>query len=590
MKKLIIGILLIIGIVTFTAAPVFAAAYTYIVTMTETGGNTYSHYPFILASNNSGLISNGYLSSDGLDAKVIDGSSLPCMLTTTQTLFVDSIMANHSANIQYTTGNTPASSMPIIVGNGGYITTSDAAALEPGSNFSIVVNGYIDTTAGSNKNIVSKSGALVVEVDSVTSGFINATLDNTFSQTSYNTSVLLYSGNITRCGERFTSFQSAAVINAIGLYLMKVNSPTGTASLTIRKVSDDSLIGTLGTIDVSTLATSDTLYVFDSSPVSIGAVTDIRISLEYSGGDSNNYVNVRFQNTNPYSSGVESAYNGSWTDTSGTDLAWNALTINPLNTGVGGLTSGIHTVTVSLSGGTFTLLVDSNPPATASFTNNVPDTANDWVLNQNNVMPYINYYKETVNGTEIVKYQPQTIITGTTLPDLDYDLGSGTGKQDGTITFGSNPSGITISSGSFSPSLPSVYNPNSYGSVTPNTIISGSVIAPPQLYTELDTSKIPFGAAIDAILTAGGTPAALWWFPFIYLGIVIIGLLVYDLTQRSGGQGSLLAMCATILILLVIFGVLGVTGVSGMIPLWSAILFLIPAAALILSRRHVGWG
>jgi hypothetical protein len=188
---------------------------------------------------------------------------------------------------------------------------------------------------------------------------------------------------------------------------------------------------------------------------------------------------------------------------------------------------------------------------------------------------------------EVLRYQPENIIQGTDLPDLD-------GHQDGVITWGSNPSGVTIATGSFQPTNPTQYGStpgsSAYAPSSPGTIDLGNPIAPPQLYTELDTSKIPGAAAIDDILNAGQVPRALWWFPFIFLGIDIIGLLVYDSTQRTGGQGSLLAMCVTILILLIICGVIGDVGVSGMIPLWTAILFIIPAAALILSRRHVGWG
>ena len=190
---------------------------------------------------------------------------------------------------------------------------------------------------------------------------------------------------------------------------------------------------------------------------------------------------------------------------------------------------------------------------------------------------------------EVLKFQPNTIINGTTLPDRD----TADGIQNGTITWGTNPSGTSVETSGFQPTNPAQYGIGGYAaytSGTAGTILSGSVTAPPQLYTELDTSKIPGGAAIDAILNAGDTPKALWWFPFIYIGAIIIGMLVYDATQREGGQGSLLAMCATILILQVLFGVLGTVGVSGMIPLWTAILFIIPAGALMMARKHVGWG
>ena len=185
----------------------------------------------------------------------------------------------------------------------------------------------------------------------------------------------------------------------------------------------------------------------------------------------------------------------------------------------------------------------------------------------------------------LLQYQPENIISGTNLPDL-------AGTQDGVITWGINPTNVSTTLGSFDPTTPTQYggNGSAYGSSPGSTINLTNPIAPAQLYTELDTSKIPFGTAIDDILNAGGIPRALWWFPFIYLAAIIIGGLVYDATQRTGGQGSILAMAITILVIQTLFGLMGTVGVSGMIPLWSPILFVIPAVALIMSRRHVGWG
>jgi len=113
---------------------------------------------------------------------------------------------------------------------------------------------------------------------------------------------------------------------------------------------------------------------------------------------------------------------------------------------------------------------------------------------------------------------------------------------------------------------------------------------PNQMYSELDTSKVPFGEVVEAFLLAGGIPSALWWFPFIFLFVGIVGLLSFDATQRSGGQGSLLVMCIVIEMLLIGFGVLGAVGISSIIPLWPAFLFPIAAIALVISTKHTSVG
>ncbi len=67
----------------------------------------------------------------------------------------------------------------------------------------------------------------------------------------------------------------------------------------------------------------------------------------------------------------------------------------------------------------------------------MPNNANAWYFLQNNVYPYANSIVETVGGTEVLRYQPVSMIIGTTLPDR-----TGT-AQNGTITFGANPVGVT---------------------------------------------------------------------------------------------------------------------------------------------------
>lgn len=180
--------------------------------------------------------------------------------------------------------------------------------------------------------------------------------------------------------------------------------------------------------------------------------------------------------------------------------------------------------------------------------------------------------------TQVLWYQPNTIISETTLPDL-----AGT-AQNGVITWGTNPANITITLGTIAGKLAKLsYVPPTSGS------LFGEFNFPPQMFSELSTDAFPFGEVADELLEEGDTPAALWWFPFIFLLIAIIGLLVYDATQRNGGEGSLMAMIITIEVLLVIFGVLGSAGLEvSLIPLFPAFLFPIAGICFMLSRKASG--
>jgi len=58
----------------------------------------------------------------------------------------------------------------------------------------------------------------------------------------------------------------------------------------------------------------------------------------------------------------------------------------------------------------------------------VPDNANDWILNQNNVMPYMDYYKHTVGEAIQAWYQPNTVVENTS-----YDGTADAGGDTDTI-------------------------------------------------------------------------------------------------------------------------------------------------------------
>jgi len=109
-----------------------------------------------------------------------------------------------------------------------------------------------------------------------------------------NTTIALSSQPFPRGGQRKTV--SNQVITGVAFLLYKVGSPSGNVTFTIRKVSDDSVINSKVWGDASALPTSQTWEkaMFDS-PVNINE--EVRIQCEFSGGDFNNYVGLRNQNT-----------------------------------------------------------------------------------------------------------------------------------------------------------------------------------------------------------------------------------------------------------------------------------------------------
>ena len=135
----------------------------------------------------------------------------------------------------------------------------------------------------------------------------------------------LYAGYYIRAGERFTSWP-ASTISSIDFKLAKAATPTGTLYVRVRKSSDDSILGTLGTINVATLATTPTYYTFNTTPVTIPATQDIRIMVEFSGGNLLNYPFSVCYYGDPYAGGGRTYYITSYTDVTTYEFTWRNLT------------------------------------------------------------------------------------------------------------------------------------------------------------------------------------------------------------------------------------------------------------------------
>jgi hypothetical protein len=186
MKRFVICLFLTFIAVIALALPSSAATINLTIVLTENQGNSYSSYPFSITMDNTQFTSNG------LDVELKDGETdLPAMVASDRTNYVADLSAHSSKQIQYTTGNTPGTSMPIIVGHAGYITTPDDATLEPGNNFELDISASFDTSAGENKNISYKEHALKIYVSA------NATIRTAFLDSSDAETVTLTSENVT---------------------------------------------------------------------------------------------------------------------------------------------------------------------------------------------------------------------------------------------------------------------------------------------------------------------------------------------------------------------------------------------------------
>jgi len=111
----------------------------------------------------------------------------------------------------------------------------------------------------------------------------------------------LYQGGTIRVGEQ-AGTGSALIGKTLGevdlLLARSTTNTTGTVTVNIRKASDDSIAATMGTLDVSTLPTSGFKQCnFVNNNNTYAIVLNDKVVVEYSGGDSTNYVKVDLGST-----------------------------------------------------------------------------------------------------------------------------------------------------------------------------------------------------------------------------------------------------------------------------------------------------
>lgn len=144
----------------------------------------------------------------------------------------------------------------------------------------------------------------------------------TVSQLSNDSNGLINSSGLTYVGGRFYSWP-VSVISSITIPLFRQNSPAGTVYVRVRRVSDNVVLGTLGSVTASSLPTAWAWYTFNTTAVVVATSEDIRIAAEWSGGTSSVYVGTKLQNANVYAGGC---YSRSYTDLTAKDWTFKDLT------------------------------------------------------------------------------------------------------------------------------------------------------------------------------------------------------------------------------------------------------------------------
>jgi len=441
-KNILRGTVLALILLVLVGGTVLAA-YSYYanIQVLETDGNSYTYLPIIADVDNDYLSDNGYISLTGLDTRVLSGSTeLKHLVVDDSVLFVaPTVGANSTGNYKYTLNNTSSlDNFPVIVGYDGYITIPSEIAddMQLGDDFEIEFDGYVDTSSGSDKNLVYKEGACI--------GYVSGDEEITFT---------LFGSSITWTSPTGHSDPEAEWTSETNAY---DDNTTTYASDNIGIDSwGDSLELTISEAEFSDVrfyaywnATHineidlDVFYDDIWNDVYQGPYADQTWVTKNLGSiEMVSKARVRFYNT----------YGALWD----ADLYEFDFGLTDTSVIATGISSGAHTIKAYADGTDLGIIVDEGEAGEVSDTlllsgASVPDNANDIIINQNNVMPYFDYLKWTVSDTLIAWYQPISMIVGTTLDDREgTDAGeTGTGEEDGVITWGANPAGVDAAIGS----------------------------------------------------------------------------------------------------------------------------------------------
>ncbi|GAH38408.1 unnamed protein product, partial [marine sediment metagenome] len=158
------------------AVPAYAASVAnalYVADLVvKNAGDAATNVTVVFSINDQALIDGKYVTSDLLNTAIqtpggTDVPYMPGVGTNPWVLWVPSITASEQkCNMFYCGGPAMQTGFMYFPESGG-MTTPDSASLELGDNFTIEQRGWVDTSSGSDKNLVYKEDAFRIYISAV---------------------------------------------------------------------------------------------------------------------------------------------------------------------------------------------------------------------------------------------------------------------------------------------------------------------------------------------------------------------------------------------------------------------------------------
>lgn len=574
-KKVVQGSLLVLVGVLLIASPVYAvsvanALYTADVVATNTG-TAETGVSAVCDINTQALLDGNYITSDikntALQRSGGDTPYMPGVGSNPWVFWISSIGTETKPYVFYCGGPALQTGFVYFPGTGG-MATDDDATLEPSDTFQIEQKGYIDTSAGSNKDLVYKETALQVYIsddEDITAAIIEMGSTATW-QSPTSASGTGWTNPSNTYDENTSTYAEYSIPNAS--WSEWITMPTN--SLTCGKVRH--------------WVTRQDTYVMD-----------LDLEVYYSGGWHD--IGTGFNDGDWRESSI-----GSYQDVSSarmrfyngyTSARWVRLHEFDYNEAgdtvvksvtAEGITSGLRKLVVEADGTDFTIsvydgsdvLIDNDTVALSG--ESVPDNANDWDFITNGSMPYMEYHKIWVGGTDPEDLMQHIIYErSTTFQDQT------TNDNDATPTFRTTSSDpdVTATFQNFRP----IDEAECTAGTTEGSpeMLTTAPDQPPEFYGEEGggTEHLPGAELINALLGQGGIPSDFFWIMAVYGGAAIAVLLGYHFIRSS--------LMFPVIIGFIIILFFSLTTGGDPIPLWTLIPYSIINSGLMVSERVFGW-
>lgn len=458
LRPSVYSMLLLLVVLTSTATIALAYLYRAPYTVTNNSTTGYTMLPVFTSVNSTYLVANGFMKATALDSRVetIGGLAKPHMVANDRVLTAVAVPASSQTNLYLTTGNSDLAAMNIITGYGGNITVADNPALELGNNFTVSTPGYLDTTAGVAKDMLTKSGAISWSVSPTVSGMLIGTLNggSGLTQTLYPdgvgdaTGITSVFGAVTHWGAQLTNDGDVSYVYVTGAMGGYVN---------------DTYAAQDGTIPAGSTITSVIVHAL-ARCTGVGAAAGIETVVRLGGVSVTSPAHSPLTNAYAdYSDSLARPGGGAWTSA---DIANLQIGVSAINTAVGeetritqvyvvitytapdmtvhlyNIASGYKSALSLSANGTAITMVSGTSSNTTTQHSGMVDNGNPYCISHNNVMPYADSFSISIDGISIISYRPVTMISGTTMPNS----ASG-GLYPGTIAWGIIPTGVTVTLG-----------------------------------------------------------------------------------------------------------------------------------------------